>query len=124
MNKNLHDKLKNIKSTKPKEYWNLLNPKKRNKNNAIDITSLYNHFKILNEDPNNVDSSFDINEISLEGDEALNNDFTATEINNLINVLSMYTYVSRICQVCQVCCTQSTGYRLGRAWVALVGAGG
>ena len=86
-NKNLHNKLRNIKSTKPKEYWNLLNPKKRNKNNAIDITSLYNHFKILNEDPNNVDSSIDINEISLEGDEALNNDFTATEINNLINKL-------------------------------------
>ena len=32
-NKNLHEKLRNLKGSKPTEYWNLLNPKKRKINN-------------------------------------------------------------------------------------------
>ena len=35
-NKNLHDKLRELKSTKPKEYWNLLSPK--NKVEIIPLT--------------------------------------------------------------------------------------
>ena len=78
---------KNIKSTKPKEYWNLLSPKKRNGNNSINIEALYNHFKTLNEDSNSSDINFDASQISLEGEGLLNNDFTYIEIDNLINKL-------------------------------------
>ena len=52
-NKNLHEKLRNLKGSKPREYWNLLNPKKRKINNSINLNSLYDHFKSLNEQPNN-----------------------------------------------------------------------
>ena len=86
-NKKMHEKLRKLKSTKPKEYWNLLSPKKRNGNNSINIEALYNHFKTLNEDSTSSDINFDSSQISLEGEGLLNNDFTYTEIDNLINKL-------------------------------------
>ena len=86
-NKNLHNKLRNLKSSKPKEYWNLLNPKIRKQTNDIGLKPLYDHFKKINDviNPNNVD--FDSNNISVEGDEELNKDFTYDEIIKLINKL-------------------------------------
>ena len=79
--------IKKLKSTKPKEYWNLLNPKTKNTNNDIGLQPLYEHFKQINNIPNQENINFDPNNISVEGDEALNEDFTPTEINNLINKL-------------------------------------
>ena len=79
-NKNLHTKLRNLKSSKPKEYWNLLNPKKKNCNNDIDIESLHDHFKGINDVVNQENADFNANNISVEGDYALNKDFTPTEI--------------------------------------------
>ena len=86
-NKNLHKKIRNLKSTKPKEYWNLLNPKTRNTNNDIGLQPLYEHFKQIIDIPNQENYNLDPSNISVEGDEALNEDFTPTEINNLINKL-------------------------------------
>ena len=43
-NKNLHKELRNLKSSKPKEYWNLLNPKKNKPNNSLGANSVYNNF--------------------------------------------------------------------------------
>ena len=83
----MHESLRKLKSTKPKEYWNLLNPKKRNANNSINIEVLYNYFKTLNEDPHMNDEVFDTNQILLEGDGFLNDEFTEEETNNLINKL-------------------------------------
>ena len=48
-NKNLHEKLRNLKDQNPKEYWNILNPKKHKLDNAIDLNSLHGHFKTLSE---------------------------------------------------------------------------
>ena len=86
-NKNLHKKLRDLKSSKPKEYWNLLNSKKHKPNNSISINTLYNHFKIINNHINETETEFDASKISEEGDEALNNEFTTSEVNNLINKL-------------------------------------
>ena len=86
-NKSLHNKLRNLKSTKPKEYWNLLNPKKQNRNNDIGIQPLHDHFKKINDIINQDNAEFDANNILAEGDEVLNEDFTLTEINKLINKL-------------------------------------
>ena len=86
-NKNLHEKLRNLKDKKPREYWNLLNPKKRKINNAININPLHDHFKSLGEQPNSGDINICADDIPDEGDEILNNDFTTIEINKLINKL-------------------------------------
>ena len=82
-NKNLHEKLRNLKGSKPREYWNLLNPKKRKINNSINLNSLYDHFKSLNEQPNNGNREISADEIPDEGDEILNNDFTSIELKKL-----------------------------------------
>ena len=79
--------LRNLKSSKPKEYWNLLNPKIRNSNNDIGIQSLHDHFKQINDIPNQDNTNFNANNITVEGDEVLNEDFSPTEINNLMNKL-------------------------------------
>ena len=86
-NKNLHTKLRNLKSSKPKEYWNLLNPKKKNCNNDIGIESLHDHFKGINDVVNQEHADFNANNISVEGDYDLNKDFSLTEIKKLINKL-------------------------------------
>ena len=86
-NKILHEKLRNIKDKKPREYWKLLNPKKHKTNNSININSLHGHFKSLNEHSNNENINICANDIQDEGDEILNNDFTIIEINKLINKL-------------------------------------
>ena len=82
-NKNLHEKLRNLKGSKPREYWNLLNPKKRKINNSINLNSLYDHFKSLNEQPNNGNREISADEIPDEADEILNNDFTSIELKKL-----------------------------------------
>ena len=86
-NKNLHDKLRNLKDKKPKEYWNLLNPRKHKINNSINISHLHDHFRSLGEHPNTEDINICVEDIPDEGDEILNNDFTIIEIHKLINKL-------------------------------------
>ena len=48
---------------------------------------LYDHFKMINDVETHSNVNFDINNILIEGDEALNKDFTYEEINKLINKL-------------------------------------
>ena len=86
-NKNLHDKLRNLKNQKPKEYWNILNPKKHKIDNSIDLNSLHGHFKTLNEQTNIDGRDITVNDIPDDADEILNNDFTIIELNKLINKL-------------------------------------
>ena len=86
-NKKLHKKLRNLKSSKPKEYWDILNPKKHNYNKDISIQSLHDHFKVLNDVNTQSNVNFDINDIPLEGNNTLNKDFSLSEIDKLINKL-------------------------------------
>ena len=86
-NKSLHEKLRNLKSDKPKEYWNILNPKKHQTNNSINLDPLHSHFKAINRQAINGDANITLDDIPEGGDEILNNDFTLLEINKLINKL-------------------------------------
>ena len=83
-NNKLHEKLRNIKNHKPKEYWEILNPKKRKIESSINLNSLYEHFKELNNQPNSDDHNIIIDDILEEGDEILNNNFTTVELNKII----------------------------------------
>ena len=64
-----------------------MNPKKHNYNKDVSIQSLYDHFKVLNDVNTQSNVNFDINGISLEGDDTLNKDFSLAEIDKLINKL-------------------------------------
>ena len=86
-NKSLHRKLRDLKSSNPKEYWNLLNPKMSKENSSIDMKSLYDHFKIINNPISDRAVDFDANNIGDEGDETLNTSFTIAELDKLIKKL-------------------------------------
>ena len=86
-NKKLHEDLRNLKYSKPKEYWNLLNPKKHKINNSININPLHDHFRTLGKQPHTGNENFTADDIPEEGDEILNKDFTTIEIHKLINKL-------------------------------------
>ena len=85
-NKNIHKKLRDLKSHKPNEYWKLLSTKKPNSNTHLNILDAYNHFKNLNQNINN-DQNFDPNNIANEGDDFLNSDFTFEELSNIVKNL-------------------------------------
>ena len=51
MQNNFKQKLRELKSSNPEHYWNLLNTKtKKTSKNVPDINSFYEHFKFLNEE--------------------------------------------------------------------------
>ena len=83
----LHEKLRNFKIHKPKDYWKILNPKKHQKDNSITIKPLYDHFKALGDQSPSNQGNITVDDIPDEGDEILNNDFTIIELNKLINKL-------------------------------------
>ena len=83
----LHEKLRNFKTNKPKDYWKILNPKKHQKDNSITIKPLYDHFKALGDQPPSNQGNITVDSIPDEGDEILNNNFTIIELNKLINKL-------------------------------------
>ena len=83
----LHEKLRNFKTHKPKDYWKILNPKKHQKDNSITIKPLYDHFKALGDQPPSNQGNITVDSIPDEGDEILNNNFTIIELNKLINKL-------------------------------------
>ena len=86
-NKNLHDKLRNLKTNNSKEYWDILNPKKHQANNSINLDPLYAHFKAINDQAVAGDRNLTVDDIPEGGDEILNNDFTLIEIYKLSNKL-------------------------------------
>ena len=51
------------------------------------MQSLHDHFKAINDITNQSNVDFDSNNISADGDEELNKDFTYDEITKLINKL-------------------------------------
>ena len=92
-NKNLHDKLRNLKTNNSKEYWDILNPKKHQANNSINLDPLYAHFKAINDQAVAGDRNLTVDDIPEGGDEILNNDFTLIEIYKLSNKLKTINQV-------------------------------
>ena len=73
-NRNIQEKLKNLKSKNPKEYWNIINSLDRNnKNSSIDLDTLYNFCKDMNVNKNTSDEEKnEINRDITDDDEILN----------------------------------------------------
>ena len=83
--KSFEQKIRNLKSTNPKQYWKILNSNKQNKNNTLpDIASLYDHFKTLNKNSDNPEISINNNTRS-EPD--LDKEFSDEEILQAIKTL-------------------------------------
>ena len=90
--KELEQKLRNLKSSNPREYWKIINKSNssKGKNSNITIGSLFEHFKILSyKEPTAGDNSFDPRNAAAEGTvtEELNAEFTIEEINLCIRNL-------------------------------------
>ena len=89
--KEFNKKLKNLKSTNPKEYWNILNKSSEGKQSAskISVECFANHFQKLGEVQNDTEdeTNFDPNNIVHSINEDLNKDFFVTEIKLLISKL-------------------------------------
>ena len=61
-NHNIQDKLRNLKSTNPKDYWKIINSlSKKKDNDKIDIEILHEFFKNLNEQSHEADDDVHIN---------------------------------------------------------------
>ena len=83
--KSFKQKIRNLKSTKPKQYGKLLNSNKQNKNNTLpNLTSSYDHFKTLNKNSDNPEISINNNTCS-EPD--LDKEFSDEEILLAIKTL-------------------------------------
>ena len=83
--KSFEQKIRNLKSTNPKQYWKILISNRQNKNNTLpDITSLYDHFKTLNKNSDNPEIS--INNIT-RSEPDLIKEFSDEEILQAIKTL-------------------------------------
>ena len=72
--RNIQEKWRKLNSKNPKEYWNIINSLDRNnENSSIDLDTLYNFFKDVNENKNTSDAEENENNIDItDGDEILN----------------------------------------------------
>ena len=87
-NKNTQDKLRNMKSKNPRGFWKIINSLEKSKDNEkIDIETLYDFFKNLNEQNENDNMSQGLNIDLTNEDELLNSPITENEINKCIRML-------------------------------------
>ena len=82
----MQDKLRKLKSTNPKDYWKIINSLNKNKDNdIIDIETLYEFFKNLNEQSPDVED--DLNIDITDDEELLNSYITEGESLKCIKLL-------------------------------------
>ena len=87
-NHNMQDKLRNLKSKNPKDYWKFINSlSKKKDNDKIDIEILHEFFKNLNEQSHEADDDVHINIDKTDDDEILNSYITEGEILKCIKLL-------------------------------------
>ena len=87
-NQNMQDKLRKLKSTNPKEYWKIINSVNKNKDSdKMDVGTLYEFFKNLNEQCNDGNDDVNINIDISDDDELLNSYITEGEIKKCIKSL-------------------------------------
>ena len=87
-NQNMQNKLRKLKSTNPKDYWKIMNSINKNKDNdSIDIETLYNFFKNLNEQGHDANDDVNINIDTTDDEELLNSFITEAEILKCIKQL-------------------------------------
>ncbi|MEW8546068.1 MAG: reverse transcriptase family protein [Candidatus Thiodiazotropha sp.] len=83
------DKLRNLKSKSPKDFWKIINSVDRNNDNPdINIETLFDFFKTLNENKDNDNDFMDSLNIDVtDDDEILNSFITEAEILKCIKLL-------------------------------------
>ena len=85
--KDIHNKLRLLKSKNPKEYWNILSSSKNKNSDSIHINKFYEHFKELNDQNTSNVNNFNANDIMSDNNNEINFDFTLEELDFLINKL-------------------------------------
>lgn len=87
-NKNMQEKLRNLKSKNPKDFWKIINSLEKSKDNPnIDLDTLYEFFKNLNEQTAEDEQEYTFNINISDDDEILNSSITEGEILKCINML-------------------------------------
>ena len=87
-NKSTQDKLRHLKSKNPKDFWKIMNSLDKAKDNeSINIETLYNYFKTLNEQNENEEITQDLDIDINNDDELLNSQFTEEEIHKCIKIV-------------------------------------
>ena len=86
----MQDKLRNLKSTNPKNYWKIINSlNKKKDNDKIDIETLHEFFvKNLNEQSHEDDADVHINIDTTDNEELLNSYIPEGEILKCIKLLT------------------------------------
>ena len=83
--KQFHKEIRDLKSNNPKVYWNKLKlNKNKNTFSNISLDCMYEHFKKLNDIPENNDVVFDPRLVTHSINEDINKPFTVLEIESLI----------------------------------------
>ena len=63
----LQRKIKNLRSSNPKEYWSIVNSKRKKERSNVNILDFYNHFKNVNSnDDDHDDIHHDLNDLNLD----------------------------------------------------------
>ena len=88
-NKETQDELRSLKSKSPKAFWKIMNSSERkNEGNDIDLETLFNFFKNLNENTGTQDDEENlINIDTSDDDEILNSSITEAEILKCLKLL-------------------------------------
>lgn len=89
-NRSRQEKLRNLKSNSPKEFWKILNNVEKSKNEAnINLETLYDYFKNINDQDPNDDENFlgEFNVDITDDEELLNSFITEGEIMKCIKSL-------------------------------------
>ena len=86
--KGTQDKLRNLSSKNPRDFWKLMISLEKTKDNEnIDIETLYDFFKMLNEQNENENMPQDLNTDLTNDDELFNSPITEGEIRKCIKTL-------------------------------------
>ncbi len=92
-NKDLHKRLRNLKTSKPKEYWSILNKASNQKDKVgnIALQTFMEHFKKLSQKPvshtDNRSDNFDPRTIQHSVNEEINKPVTITEVKCIVSRL-------------------------------------
>ncbi len=81
--------LRNLRSKDPKEYWNRINPRKKEKRANISLDSLFEHFRKLNKGgaEDNNQNSENVEDKTTEFNEILDEPITDNEIRRVFSKL-------------------------------------
>jgi hypothetical protein len=82
------NKIQNLRSSNPKEYWKIINSKSKSNGAChVSITDFYNHFKVVNDCIENDVYQYDLDQGNFDDGFLLNSAITEHEILQAVNSL-------------------------------------